>query len=909
MQAWQNDPVIGQPAAQPAPAPQPAPQPRAPGGLVVAPLPNPRKDEADRRAAAAEQRAAQTAAFNQQATEQRLAFEAERLRLAQEEAANKGSVASNPLGRPLTKAEEEVDKILGQQYADWTTKGRADTQSLIEMLRGTIGTMEGTDRVSGPVVGALPDFANAWVNPEAIFVRQQIQEVAARNLKDILGGQFAQKEGEELLKRTFNPSLEEGYNIRNVERLLGVLEAAAQAEESRAQYFEQYGTFAGWRGPTGADVIREANAQGDALFQDQQETPAPATARGAPPAPPSGGNGSRNPPPAFDFTGAGKTPTPIMRITAGGDTLTQRIPERRGLEAQYRALLFADRPQAEIIQFLRQNGVTDPNQIRTAQAQIAYRRRNPNVPRDQYDTSGIEMQVVPQTDFQEAVTGGLEALGPVGAGLIAGADSLLTQNTARFASDPEGFREALGTLREENPVSTTIGDIVGGTLGVLGVGKLAGAAGLGARAAPIAAETAFGGATGYGVGGEDAGVLDVATGAALGYGGARLGNTVAGAMTDVAVPQGGSAAARAMEARGVRNMTPGQRFAESGRLGKLVNIAEQTAETIPIVGRAVRGARERPLEDFQRVTMGEVLSPIGVKVPPDAKLGPALFRYANAKIDDAFRRSEAGMTFEADNAFKQERSMFEADLASNQNLGDRERAVVNRIISDNFDARLDPTGNGNFVSLKGNDLATALQTMEREAGKASRRVQEQVLDFTDMVRSAAARNPNTSPDALRLFEQARESYSLLSVVSNAAAKDATANSRFTPSQLLQATRDTDTTSMKRRFLSGEARLQDTAVAGQTLESPVFHGKPVGRIAASGGGSLGLGLLGYFNPAMATMISAPAAAYLPGARNVLAGLVRPRHSAGTRKAARQFKNRSRPTTGAAGAAIAASQMED
>ena len=69
-----------------------------------------------------------------------------------------------------------------------------------------------------------------------------------RNLKEVLGAQFAEKEGEQLIKRAYNPKLEESVNKQRVGRLIKQIEMAYEAKRSAAEYFEANKTMAGWTG-------------------------------------------------------------------------------------------------------------------------------------------------------------------------------------------------------------------------------------------------------------------------------------------------------------------------------------------------------------------------------------------------------------------------------------------------------------------------------------------------------------------------------------------------------------------------------------------------------------------------------------------------------------------------------------
>ena len=600
---------------------------------------------------------------------------------------------------------------------------------------------------------------------------------------------------------------------------------------------------------------------------------------------------------------------PQTEIQEGFQTRT--IPERVVVEQQFRSLLEQGVSPEEGVAFLRQNGITNPVVLEEAQQQLEFRRAFPTVPLNRFFTTGISTEKIPLNAVQETLTGAGE--NPFGAAALSAADSLLTQNTARFADDPQAFRANLARIREGSPVASFLGDVAGGTAGALGLGKILGAPG-------IASEAAFGGATGFGAGGEDAGVGDVLGGVLLGGGAARLGRGATRGAIETAVPTGGSLDARVLDAAGVSGITPGQRFAGTGIVGNSLNVVEEALGTVPLTGGVVRNARQVPKDSFQIATMGEALQPLGIKVPPNTKPGPALFRFADGKIDQAFRASERGMVFEVDAPFRAERAVFELNLDSVQTLGKGDKQTVVKIIKDNFDSRLSSgrapgTRRGQAQPLQGPALTTAISDMEKAAARAGPRVLSEIKDFTTLVREAALRNPGTLPEAVELFSNARTAFSRLVVVRNAAARDATAKSTFTPSDLIQAVKTTDISSGKNKFLAGDARLQRLAEAGQSLENRVLPEAPLGRVQQSGGQaaassapSLGLGAVGVMgSPGLAATLLSPTLAFAPGARNVLSKLFTPRNSIRTRAKARRLKGTLSPRGGAVAEAAALSEF--
>lgn len=148
----------------------------------------------------------------------------------------------------VTKAQEAVDKKFAQEYNDFVVAGGfEDAQKGIKQLKEASEALK-TQSLTGPLTGITPDVALSILNPEAIEVRDKVQEVVQRNLRLVLGAQFTQKEGEMLLARAYNPRLSEQENKRRVDRLIKQIEGAARAKMNASKYYEEHGTLQGFKG-------------------------------------------------------------------------------------------------------------------------------------------------------------------------------------------------------------------------------------------------------------------------------------------------------------------------------------------------------------------------------------------------------------------------------------------------------------------------------------------------------------------------------------------------------------------------------------------------------------------------------------------------------------------------------------
>jgi hypothetical protein len=162
---------------------------------------------------------------------------------------NRLQLASLKSGGKPSKAQETVDREFGKEYQKFVVSGGyGDARKGLDQLMEVSKNLKSNDNLTGPLVGKIPDFAQKVVNPEAIATREIVEEVVQRNLREILGAQFTEKEGDRLIARAYNPSLPEAENKKRLDRLVKQMQAAVDAKIKAARYYEQNGTLAGYNG-------------------------------------------------------------------------------------------------------------------------------------------------------------------------------------------------------------------------------------------------------------------------------------------------------------------------------------------------------------------------------------------------------------------------------------------------------------------------------------------------------------------------------------------------------------------------------------------------------------------------------------------------------------------------------------
>ena len=177
------------------------------------------------------------------------------------------------VGGQTSEGWKAIDKKFADDYIKWTGGGAADTVGNLAKIQDVLTTLERGDKITGPIIGQLPDFVMAFLNPEAVASREAVEGVVQRNLKAVLGAQFTEKEGEKLIKRAFNPTLSGPENAKRLKVLIQQINIAAEQKSNMAAYFREHGTLSGYEGeiPTVSDFHQALDIIPSTLTRSQED--------------------------------------------------------------------------------------------------------------------------------------------------------------------------------------------------------------------------------------------------------------------------------------------------------------------------------------------------------------------------------------------------------------------------------------------------------------------------------------------------------------------------------------------------------------------------------------------------------------------------------------------------------------
>ena len=167
---------------------------------------------------------------------------------------------------PLTDGEKSRDRKFGDQLVEFNLP---DINKGLEQLTEASEALSKSNTLTGPIVSLMPNFVGDRINPKAAEVREAVEEVVQRNLRLVLGAQFTEKEGERLISRAYNPTLDEAENKKRVERLIKSIRDAAQEKLNMKSYFEKNGTLKGYDSNQPSIASIEQSAFGESALADQ----------------------------------------------------------------------------------------------------------------------------------------------------------------------------------------------------------------------------------------------------------------------------------------------------------------------------------------------------------------------------------------------------------------------------------------------------------------------------------------------------------------------------------------------------------------------------------------------------------------------------------------------------------------
>jgi len=189
------------------------------------------------------------------------------------------TLAGTGLDDVLSPAQKAIDENFAKIYTDYEFDGgRQTAQRNLSVMAGAITDLQATlsPEEQGEVFGFDPK-----VNPEQLVIREDVPNysgnylgrfptdgflgtprgmlysesvdmadriagVIQQGLRDTLGAQFAEREGELMIRRAYDDNQEEAVNIRRLMPLFNLFQQGIVEKNRTADYYQQNGTLVGF---------------------------------------------------------------------------------------------------------------------------------------------------------------------------------------------------------------------------------------------------------------------------------------------------------------------------------------------------------------------------------------------------------------------------------------------------------------------------------------------------------------------------------------------------------------------------------------------------------------------------------------------------------------------------------------
>lgn len=156
----------------------------------------------------------------------------------------------------LSEGQKTLDKEFAKDYNDWTSGGSKIALSEIKKLSDVAKSLKNGNLSTGGLTGMFPD---RITSDKVLKARADVQSTVMNSLKAILGAQFTEKEGDRIIKNTWNEADTTANNMARVERLVQDLSNQAIEKNRKAKFFEQQsGSLYGYQSksaPSGTKVV------------------------------------------------------------------------------------------------------------------------------------------------------------------------------------------------------------------------------------------------------------------------------------------------------------------------------------------------------------------------------------------------------------------------------------------------------------------------------------------------------------------------------------------------------------------------------------------------------------------------------------------------------------------------------
>lgn len=122
---------------------------------------------------------------------------------------------------PFVKKEREG---LGEAASEWISQSRGQFEGNLKNVDRALELLRSGKDITGKTKGLIPEIALPYLSEDTAIAQQAMQKAIQDTLRPTLGAQFTEKEGERIMRLSFDPSLDEEENARRAQLLKDVIQ-------------------------------------------------------------------------------------------------------------------------------------------------------------------------------------------------------------------------------------------------------------------------------------------------------------------------------------------------------------------------------------------------------------------------------------------------------------------------------------------------------------------------------------------------------------------------------------------------------------------------------------------------------------------------------------------------------------
>lgn len=165
---------------------------------------------------------------------------------------------NSALGRVLSEAELAADKAYGKNLANENSVSASGNIATLDMIANGLESQDPTDGSTGlswmsPFTSAarlLDRDGDMGIRPlldaQGLDTQEIVAGVIQKNLRETLGAQFTQREGQLLIQRAYNPNLSPQMNARRLKAISYYASQVLAVKQAKADHYRKYGTLANY---------------------------------------------------------------------------------------------------------------------------------------------------------------------------------------------------------------------------------------------------------------------------------------------------------------------------------------------------------------------------------------------------------------------------------------------------------------------------------------------------------------------------------------------------------------------------------------------------------------------------------------------------------------------------------------